>query len=60
MIGVMKDNAGTIEKLTQCLVDLKEDFDSGVTTHTAIVSFRILEDVGKLRTCSLTVFPCPC
>ncbi|KIM77597.1 hypothetical protein PILCRDRAFT_614766 [Piloderma croceum F 1598] len=48
--GMLKDNAGTIEKLTQNLLDLKKEFDSGVGVHTAIVSFRIQEDVGKILT----------
>lgn len=48
---MLKDNTGTIEKLTQNLLDLKKDFDSGVVVQTAIVSFRIQEDVGKIRTC---------
>ena len=50
--GLVKDNAGTIDKLTQGLLNLKKDFDSDVTIQTAIVSFRIQEDVSKMRTCS--------
>jgi len=50
--GLMKDNAGAIDKLTQNLLKLKNDFDSGVSIQTAIVSFRVHEDVGKIRTCS--------
>jgi hypothetical protein len=49
LFGLIKDNAGLIEKQTQCLVSLKKSFDSGVTVQTAIVSFRIQEDVSKIR-----------
>jgi hypothetical protein len=49
LYGLIKDNAGTIEKQTQCLLELKKSFDSGVTVQTAIVSFRIQEDVSKMR-----------
>jgi hypothetical protein len=47
--GLVKDNAGAIDKLTQNLLKLKNDFDSGVTIQTAIVSFRVHEDVGKIH-----------
>jgi hypothetical protein len=49
LFGLIKDNAGLIEKQTQCLVSLKKSFDSGFTVQTAIVSFRIQEDVSKIR-----------
>jgi len=46
--GMLTNNSGTIEKLTQGLLDLKKDFDSGVNVQTAITSFRIQEGVGKI------------
>jgi D-mannonate dehydratase len=46
---LIKDNAGIIEKQTQRLLELKKSFDSGVTLQTAIVTFRIQEDVSKMR-----------
>ena len=49
---MLTNNSGTIEKLTQGLLDLKKDFDSGVNVQTAITSFRIQEGVGKIRKCS--------
>jgi hypothetical protein len=47
--GMLNDNAGTIDRLRQCLLDLKRDFDGGVTIQTAIVSFRTHEDVATIR-----------
>jgi hypothetical protein len=58
LYGMVTDNAGTIERLTACLLALKQDFDSAVASQTAIVScqtaivsFRIREDVSKMRAC---------
>ena len=44
-----KDNTGTIEKQTKCLLELKKSFDSGVIVQIVIVSFQIQEDVSKIR-----------
>jgi hypothetical protein len=49
LYGLIKDNAGIIEKQIQRLLELKKSFDSGVTVQTAIVSFRIQGDVSKMR-----------
>jgi hypothetical protein len=49
LYGLIKDNAGIIQKQTQRLLELKQSFDSGVTLQTAIVTFRIQEDVSQLR-----------
>jgi hypothetical protein len=48
LYGLIKDNAGIIEKQIQRLLELKKSFDSGVTVQTAIVSFRIQGDVSKM------------
>ena len=49
---MVKDNAGTIERLTTCLLALKQDFESAIASQTAIVSFRTHEDVSRMRACS--------
>jgi hypothetical protein len=52
LYGMVKDNIGAIERLTTCLLALKQDFDSAVASQTAIVSFRIHKDVSKMHACS--------
>jgi hypothetical protein len=47
----LKDQAATIESLSQSLLNLKKDFDSGITIQTAIVSVRTHQDVSAIRTC---------
>jgi hypothetical protein len=56
---MVKDNTGTIERLTTRLLALKQDFDSALAIQTAIIccqtatiSFRIHEDVSKMRASS--------
>jgi hypothetical protein len=45
------DDAGTIAKLSQSLLDLKRDFDSGITVQTAVISLRNNHDVVAIRAC---------
>ena len=59
LYGMVTDNAGTIERLTTRLLALKQDFDSAlaiqtaiICCQTAIISFRIREDVSKMGGCS--------
>jgi len=42
------DATATIDRLSQNLLDLKNDFDSGLAVQTAVVSFRTHQDLATL------------
>jgi len=44
----LDNTAGKIKELSQRLLDLRTDFDTGLAIHTATVSFRIHEGVSIL------------
>jgi hypothetical protein len=49
----VKDDGATIDRLSQGLLKLKEDFDSGVAIHTAIASVRTERDVAAICMCCI-------
>lgn len=46
--GLLSDHSGTLDQLSQALLRLKSDFDSGLAVHTAVFSTRIQKDVKYL------------
>jgi hypothetical protein len=45
----LKDTAGKIDQLSQGLLGLRADFDTGLAIHAATMSFPIREGVDTLR-----------
>lgn len=43
-----RDAATKIDQLSQTLVTLRADFDTGIAAHTAVVSSRLHSDVSAL------------